>query len=192
MTQTSVVQHRDRIVPYTIKTNPRSRRFWLRIYPDGRVCVTVPRRASIDEATSFLQTHLEWVCKKLMWIEKRESNMQTLPSASYASTKEQARELVQQKIEQYGPLYNVNVKRMTIKNQKSKWGSCSRRGNLNFNYRIVFLSETLIDYLIVHELCHLKEFNHSKKFWNLVSQTIPNYRECRKELRLIKFKEEKV
>ncbi|NBS67881.1 M48 family peptidase [bacterium] len=66
---------------------------------------------------------------------------------------------------------------------RTRWGSCSKRGNLNFNYRILFLPPHLADYLIVHELCHLKEFNHSPRFWALVAQGCPNYHACKKELR---------
>jgi hypothetical protein len=70
-----------------------------------------------------------------------------------------------------------------IKNTSSRWGSCSRLGNLNFNYKIVFLPPELQDYLVVHELCHLGQFNHSQSFWNLVKKTIPEYLRLRKNLR---------
>jgi predicted metal-dependent hydrolase len=71
---------------------------------------------------------------------------------------------------------------VAIKNMKSRWGSCSSKGNLNFHYRVAFLPEELLDYVIVHELCHLKLFNHSKAFWNLVAEKSPNYSQLRKQL----------
>jgi predicted metal-dependent hydrolase len=107
--------------------------------------------------------------------------------ARYLRHKEQARALVHERIRFYNQFYNFRFNRIAIKNTKSMWGSCSAKGNLNFNYRIVFLPPPLADYLIVHELCHLYEFNHSKRFWNLVAATIPAYKELRKELKKTSF-----
>lgn len=90
--------------------------------------------------------------------------------------KELARKIVKNKIEHFNSFYNFSFNRISIKNQKLRWGSCSKKGNLNFNYRIIFLPQPLSDYLIAHELCHLGEFNHSRKFWNLVEKTVPNYK----------------
>jgi predicted metal-dependent hydrolase len=67
--------------------------------------------------------------------------------------------------------------------QRSRWGSCSRKGNLNFNYKLIQLPQELADYIVVHELCHLKQFNHSHAFWNLIAETIPNHIELRKILK---------
>src|SRR3989338_7663039 len=94
----------------------------------------------------------------------------------YLKYKELARALVKQKLAQYNQVYGFKINRVAIKNHKSRWGSASKKGNLNFNYRLVLLPEALADYVIVHELCHLKEFNHSKSFWGLVEKTIPNYK----------------
>ena len=98
-------------------------------------------------------------------------------AAEYAHYKEQARTLVHQKIAYWNTFYNFSYNRVSIKNQKTRWGSCSSKGNLNFHYRIALLPEPLADYLIVHELCHLGQMNHSQAFWDLVGQTIPDYRE---------------
>ncbi len=77
------------------------------------------------------------------------------------------------------------MKKIGVRNQKGRWGSCSRNGSLNFNFRVVYLPPPLVDYIVVHELCHLGELNHSKKFWSLVSQAVPDYRLMRKKLRKI-------
>lgn len=91
--------------------------------------------------------------------------------------------MVERKIEQFNAVYNFKVGRVSIRNQRSRWGSCSRLGNLNFNFKIALLPEPLVDYLIVHELCHLGEFNHSPRFWDLVAHTIPDYRAKRRALK---------
>ncbi len=107
---------------------------------------------------------------------------------SYLANKEQARELVRERVEFFNQSYGFNYNKIFIKNTRSRWGSCSTKGNLNFNYRVVFLPTLLADYIIVHELCHLGEFNHSAKFWSLVARAVPNYRTLRAKLKLIRFK----
>ena len=104
-------------------------------------------------------------------------------SKKYLQHKEAARSLVSSKLEQFNAVYNFKIGRVSIRNQRSRWGSCSRLGNLNFSYKIVLLPEELADYLIVHELCHLGEFNHSLRFWALVARTIPDYRARRRALK---------
>ena len=97
--------------------------------------------------------------------------------------REQARRFVENRIKYFNGFYNFKINRISIKNQSSRWGSCSEKGNLNFNYKIIYLRPALADYLVVHELCHLGQLNHSKKFWALVQQTIPDYVKLNKELR---------
>lgn len=101
---------------------------------------------------------------------------------SYLQHKEAARVVVQNRLAHFNQHYKLAWGSVAIRNQKSRWGSCSKPGNLNFNYRIVFLPPHLQNYIIVHELCHLQEFNHSQKFWRLVGEIIPNPVLCKKEL----------
>ncbi len=102
----------------------------------------------------------------------------------YIKYKEQARLLAENRISYYNKFYKFKVNRIAIKNTQSRWGSCSKRGNLNFNYKIALLPAELADYVIVHELCHLGEFNHSKRFWKLVSLTVPNYKSLKNKFHI--------
>ena len=97
--------------------------------------------------------------------------------------REVARIFVENRISYFNKFYNFKINRIAIKNTKTRWGSCSSKGNLNFNYKIIYLKPELADYLIVHELCHLGELNHSRRFWVLVSKTIPDYAKINEDLR---------
>jgi predicted metal-dependent hydrolase len=105
----------------------------------------------------------------------------------YMTNKEAARTLVKERVnhfmDHYGLRHNISVGRIAIRNQKSRWGSCSKKGNLNFNYKLAFMPPPIRDYVIVHEICHIKEFNHGRGFWQLVSETVPDWKKLRKELR---------
>ena len=106
----------------------------------------------------------------------------------YILNKEYARAFVHDRLQVLNQYYCFDYKRVSIRNQRTRWGSCSKRGNLNFNYRIASLPVHLADYIIVHELCHLKEFNHSQAFWNLVARAIADYRDRRRELRQVSLR----
>ena len=108
------------------------------------------------------------------------------PLAGFTKEKrEQARIFVENRLSYFNKFYNFEINRFSIKNTSTRWGSCSSKRNLNFNYKIIYLKPELADYLIVHELCHLGQLNHSKNFWALVSKTIPNYAKINQELRKI-------
>ncbi|MBL7045869.1 MAG: M48 family metallopeptidase [Parcubacteria group bacterium] len=108
---------------------------------------------------------------------------QKKPTKHYSKHKEVARAFVHAHLAMYADKYGFKYNRVAIRNSKRSWGSCSEHGNLNFHYKIIFLPQELASYLMVHELCHLKEFNHSVQFWAHVEEIIPNYKECRKRLK---------
>ena len=122
-------------------------------------------------------------------IRLRRSVIHTRSRVLYQTHKEAARILVHQRISHflvhYKERHNILVGNITIRNQRSRWGSCSRNGNLNFNYKIVFLTPEQQDYIIVHELCHIKEFNHAKPFWDLVAETVPEWKRIRHSLKKV-------
>ncbi len=105
----------------------------------------------------------------------------------YLKYKEAARSLVKNRLAYFNAFYQFKIGRVAIKNSRSRWGSASKKGNLNFNYKVALLPQDMADYVIVHELCHLREFNHSPKFWALVAQTVPNWRIIRKKFKKIRL-----
>ena len=126
---------------------------------------------------------------KVKWfgvkVARRRRRRASSVTRHYLENKERARELVHARLAYWNQFYNLPYKRVAIRNQHSRWGSCSTKQNLNFNYRIVFLPPLLADYIIVHELCHLAEFNHSATFWGHVAKTLPDYLERKAELHQI-------
>lgn len=115
--------------------------------------------------------------------KSKEIYIKTNGKRDFNKYKENALALAENGIKKFNVFYNFEINRIFIKNQKTRWGSCSSNNNLNFNYKIVFLEPHLADYIIVHELCHLKELNHSRKFWNLVAKTVPHYKDSRSGLK---------
>ena len=103
----------------------------------------------------------------------------------YASwLKHKAKIYIHKRAKELSKLTGFNYKRITIRSQKTRWGSCSANGILSFNYRLLRFNEKVIDYVIIHELCHLKELNHSKRFWKLVEKFCPDYKGLKLELKL--------
>lgn len=172
-------------INYEVKRSPRARRMRVTIHRDGRVVATVPRLFDLKILDKFVQEKKEWIIERVQ--KFLASPLRFVKNSSKKDLKKYRVEvlvLVKERLEYYNKFYNLKYNRISIRNQKSRWGSCSRKGNLNFNYKILQLPAEIRDYIIVHELCHLQEFNHSKNFWDLVSQTVPNYKEIRRGLRL--------
>lgn len=171
-------------IEYELRRNSRARRLRLAVDHDGEAIATMPRFASESAMEAFIRQKSAWLIEKINFFKERAVRFpKTDRKKDYADKKEKARELIRKKLEHFNGFYNFSYKRVAIRNQKSRWGSCSRAGNLNFNYKIADLPENLIDYIIVHELCHLRELNHSKNFWRLVEKKIPDYMERRRGLR---------
>jgi predicted metal-dependent hydrolase len=168
---------------YEHKTNRRSRRIRLYVHPGGRVVVTSPPRGADEPIQRLFRQKSAWIISKIEQMKKMPVIDPVQTKQSYLANKDHALALAKDRINYFNQFYNFKVGRVSIKNHKSLWGSCSRKGNLNFNFRIALLPDIQRDYIIVHELCHLAEFNHSVKFWLLVAQTIPNHKQVRRELK---------
>jgi len=171
-------------IEYEERRSARARKVGLTIYPDCRVVVTVPRDAGPDEASALVKRYADWITGQLKRLAgQRDCVFLPRGRRDYLKHKERARSFAHSCLAYHNVRYGFVYGRISIKNQKSSWGSCSVRGNLNYNYRIVHLPARLAEYIIVHELCHLSEFNHSKRFWALVAAAIPDHKERRKALR---------
>ncbi|KKQ82313.1 MAG: hypothetical protein UT05_C0002G0019 [Parcubacteria group bacterium GW2011_GWF2_38_76] len=156
----------------------------LAVYCDGNFVVTAPRYMSMGIIERFIMSKAEWVLGKLEYFKSVSGQVFVRGTKKeYGEHKARALNLAQERVEYFNQFYGFTYNRISIKNQKTRWGSCSRKGNLNFNYKIATLTPLLADYLIVHELCHLKEFNHSKRFWSLVAEQIIDYKLRRNELK---------
>lgn len=163
----------------------RARRMRITLYPDGKLIVTVPFRMDQQRAKTFILNQSAWVVRQLDRIKslKRIPQAPLHTKADILRLTEQACTLAHERIAFFNAHYGFPFNRISIRNQKTRWGSCSKKRNLNFNYRIAILPQRLSDYIIVHELCHLAELNHSLAFWNLVAKTFPDHKNIRRELR---------
>lgn len=175
-------------IPYTCIRSSRARSMRITIYPTGEVKVTVPRLVPEFLVRRFVASREEWISRKVEEFKSRpvvpeQIQWGTGKRREYLAHKKTAHALAVEKVRHFAEKYGVQFGTITIRNQKTRWGSCTRKGNLSFSYRIVFLPEELQNYLVVHEVCHIREFNHSKAFWELVAQEVPKYTELRKRLK---------
>ena len=174
---------KDRRVTYTLRKSKRAYRMRLAVYCNGSVVVTAPHNLRKGMIERFIKEKAEWLCSKINYFKQFKGNsLFEYNHEDYLKYKNEAYNLICKRVEYFNNAYGYKFNKINIKNQRTRWGSCSKKGNLNFNYKIFFLPERIRDYIIVHELCHLKEFNHSYKFWDLVKKTYPDYRDIKYEL----------
>jgi predicted metal-dependent hydrolase len=164
-------------IDYRIQKRKGQKRLTLSVCANGKVLVTIPKWTPFYVAESFIRKKRGWIEKVVFKTDFLNKN--TADEKHYKKHKEEARSFIKKRLiilnKNYGFVYN----RISVRKNSTRWGSCSSLSNLNFDYRILFLEPELQDYLLVHELCHLKEMNHSGKFWKLVEKTIPDYKKRR-------------
>jgi predicted metal-dependent hydrolase len=187
MTVTKKITLRNEKIEYTVRKHRQAKRLKIAVSCGGNCMVTLPWRMSLWDAEKFIQQNSQWVLDKIKAMKKigRQSLFSRRNNDEYLKLREYARDFVTRRLEKFSEHYGFEYKGVAIRNQRTRWGSCSSKGNLNFNYKVMLLPQRHADYIIVHELCHLKEFNHSPRFWSLVSQTIPEYAEIVKQLRIL-------
>jgi len=174
----------EKKILYKLKRSKRAKRMRLAVYCDGTVVITSPLGIQQSLIEKFFNDKKHWVWDKIQFFKSVDSKaIRTFTRKDYLENKDKALTLVHERVRFYNKVYGFSFNKIFIKNQKTRWGSCSCKQNLNLNYKIVFLQQKYQDYIIVHEMCHLKEFNHSKKFWVLVERALPNYLDIKKELR---------
>jgi len=167
-----------------IRKSRKAKRMRIAVYCDGSVVAVHPENIGFSKILSIIENKFDWIKEKIEFFNsKQDIAVFKGTKREYLKHKDEALELAKNRILYFNQFYNFHYKSVCIKNQKTRWGSCSVKKNLNFNYKIIFLPKELQDYLIVHELCHLKEFNHSKKFWDLVRLKISNLDSVSKMLR---------
>ena len=160
----------------------------MEVRPDGSILVRAPFRASAEEIGNFVCSHKSWVEKQRIRIRKRADEIRLadqnpLSPEDIRLLADQALRELPPRIAAYAGQMGVTYGRVTIRNQKTRWGSCSSKGNLNFNCLLMLTPRDVQDYVIVHELSHRKEMNHSPKFWAVVEEVLPDYKKRRNWLR---------
>lgn len=153
---------------------------------DGTVTIRAPFFMSEKKILEIIEERKEWIEKAQKRIANRTERLNSLTpitSDEIDSLKAGAKPIIEEKVRLFADKIGVKYGKITIRNQKTRYGSCTAKGNLNFNCLIMLMPEEIIDYVIVHELCHLKQMNHSRRFWNEVESILPDYKERRKWLK---------
>ena len=152
----------------------------IQIMPNAEVIVRAPNRMPKAAIEAFLLEKWGWLEKHLA---KQTPPLSALTDAQIDALIQQARSAIPERVAYYAPAVGVTYGRITIRSQRTRWGSCSSRGNLNFNCLLMLAPEQVVDYVVVHELCHRKEMNHSPRFWAEVERILPDYRQSKRWLK---------
>ena len=166
------------IAPIYFVRHRRARRYLLRVEHDGRVRVTIPRGGSRREADAFARRHLDWVLRQRAALAQDRFSLD-----DRQRLRAQARAELPFRLQELADQHGLQVTRISIRNQRTRWGSCGRDGHVCLNWRLVVMPDWVRDYVIVHELMHLKRMDHSPAYWRLVAAAYPRYREARQWLR---------
>ncbi len=169
-------------IEYTLKRFKKSKSLKLMMRSNGEVLVTAPSRVSKKYIDNF-------VAERESWIKEKRETLDSLPQphiktkpGDYKKYKQQALDLVKEKIERINKHYKFEYKNISIRDQKTRWGSCSSKKNLSFSYKLALVPDKYAEYVVIHELCHLKEMNHGPNFWKLVEETMSDYKKVQQEL----------
>ena len=175
-------------LPYTlIRSNRKS--CSISITPDGRITVRVPLRISDREIRHLLTDRQNWIITKYLEQQQKQARMPVsdLTDTQRAALTQRyiaaAREYFPKRAAHFQQFTGGTYSRITIRDQKTRWGSCSARGTLSFNWRLMLAPPAILDYVVVHELCHLTHMDHSPAFWQAVEAVCPDYRDSRRWLK---------
>ena len=160
----------------------------IQIRTDGSVVVRVPMHASDRAIKRFVSAHARWIAdNRGQMFERRKKladNPYDIPAweSLSAADKKIAKQKIMEHVDYYARRMEIDYGSISMRNQKSRWGICSSKVNLNFNYRLAYLPEELLDYVVVHELAHRRHMDHSAAFWEEVETYYPAYKKCRQML----------
>lgn len=150
----------------------------IKITADMQIVVFVPLYVSDNEIERMVISKSKWIDEHMLKVQSTIDERSKLEKITFEQVKEladQAVEYIPKRVKYYAEKENFVYNKITIKNLVSRWGSCSTKGNLNFNCLLMLTPDYVIDYIVVHELCHLREMNHSEKFWAEVEKIMPDY-----------------
>ena len=152
----------------------------VQIRADGTVIARAPLRMPKDRILCFLSEKASWIRMQQGRMQEREKMRQQarihLDAAQEKELRERAKSVLAQRTAYFAWQIGVTYGRIIVRDQKTRWGSCSQTGNLNFNFRLILAPLEVLDYVVVHELCHRRQMNHSAQFWQEVAQVLPDYR----------------
>lgn len=150
----------------------------IKITADMQIVVFVPLYVSDNEIERMVISKSKWIDEHMLKVQSTIDERSKLEKITFEQVKEladQAVEYIPKRVKYYAEKENFVYNKITIKNLVSRWGSCSTKGNLNFNCLLMLTPDYVIDYIVVHELCHLREMNHSEKFWAEIEKIMPDY-----------------
>lgn len=160
----------------------------IQVNSDRSVTVRAPRSASEKDIEEILKKKKAWISKHIEKIKETKERFEAEPTEKLTREKvialaDEALKVIPERVEYFAKVIGVTYGKITVRNQKTRWGSCSSKGNLNFNCLLMLAPPEVLDYVVVHELCHRKQMNHSKAFWLEVEKVLPDYKEARKWLK---------
>lgn len=169
--------------PITYTHSTRAKHLRITIKPTQTITVTIPKHTTRQQAQQFLQSKTSWIKKQLQKLDQQEKLQLSLPDLPTIDL-EKAQNELSCRLEYFSDKYNLPYNRAIFRNQKTKWGSCSSKNNINLNINIAYLPNELQDYILLHELCHIRHKNHSKKFWAELDKLVSGKsKELRRELK---------
>ena len=155
----------------------------LQVKGDGMVVVRAPLRLPKDKIDSFVMEHRDWIEKQKNRVQELSCKRREITEQERLEGIRKALKIFPERTAFFAGRMGVDYGRITVREQKTRWGSCSQKGNLNFNWKLVLMPQEILDYVVVHELAHRKEMNHSARFWAIVEQVLPDYQNRRNELK---------
>jgi len=170
-------------ITYELKKSKRAKRLRIAVFNNSQIVVTSPYNLTEIKIKQYVLNKSKWIGSKIKFFNNlRKKGKIDFKKNSFNQCKEKALELIGKKVNYFSHKHKFKYKSIVIKNQKTIWGSCSKKGNLNFNYKVALLPGVIRDYIIVHELCHLKIKNHSRKFWTLVESIMPSSQKIKERM----------